>query len=61
MGVDGIEKADEAAKEIAERPGTTRYPERIATHTHVRDKIAEHKLNQARHLFKTRLDNQGQI
>lgn len=41
MGVKRNEKVDEAAKEVAEKSGTRRGPERFASLTHVNRTITE--------------------
>lgn len=52
MGVEGNEKADEKAKDAAERSGTRRFPERFASLAHVNCTITERKWKEAKHSFK---------
>lgn len=52
MGVEGNERADEAAMEPEEKAGIRRCPERFTVLTHVGRTISELKWKKAKHLFR---------
>lgn len=58
MGVEGNERADEAAKAAAETLGARRCPERFALLAHINRTITERKWKEARHWFKTKHEAQ---
>lgn len=58
MGVEENERADEVAKETAERPGTRRCPERFTSLVYVGLMILERKWKQAKHWFRVENDRQ---
>lgn len=52
MAIEGNKKTDEEAKEVAERLGTWRCSERLASLAHVSRTITERKWNEVRHWFR---------
>lgn len=61
MSVEGNEKADEAAKKAAEKPGIRQCPERFPSLAHEGRTITECKWKKARHWFRSRIDRQGPL
>lgn len=54
-----LEKVNKTVKERAERPGTRRCPERLASHAQVKCTITERKSKEAEHRFKTENDRRS--
>lgn len=61
MGFAGNEIADEAAKEAAERLGTSRCSEQFALLAYVSRTITEHMWKDTNHWFSSRYDRQGPL
>lgn len=59
MGVKGNEKADETAKEAAERLATRMYPERFTSLTNVERTITKYKWEEVKNWLLSRFDRQG--
>lgn len=61
MGVEGNDKADEAAKETAEKTGIRKCSERFTLLTHVGRMISEIKWKKPKHWFQTENDKRPAI